>query len=190
VNPSKPIGSFLDEATARKRAEAEGWDIKEDAGRGWRRVVASPAPKQIIEIEAIRELVRKGFVVIAVGGGGIPVVRDKDGKLHGVAAVIDKDLASAMLARDLKADAFVISTAVDRVCLDYRKPTQQELSHLTLKRAEQLLAEGQFPGGSMGPKIQAVIEFLKGGGKEAFITSPIHLADALEGTHGTRITRT
>jgi carbamate kinase len=187
--PAKPIGSFMDEATARQRAQEEGWDVREDAGRGWRRVVASPEPREILELRAIEELVRRDYVVIAVGGGGIPVVRDEQGDLQGVGAVIDKDLASALLARHLEADAFVISTAVDRVCLDYGKPTQRALSGMTLAEARRWLADGQFPAGSMGPKIEAVARFLEGGGREAIITSPDRLCDAVEGKAGTRIFR-
>lgn len=186
-NPTKPIGSFLDEATARRRREEEGWDVREDAGRGWRRVVPSPEPREIVELEAIRDLVRADYVVIAVGGGGIPVVRRPDGDLAGTAAVIDKDLASALLAARLHADLFVISTGVPRVCLDFGKPTQRELERLTLADARRYLAEGQFPAGSMGPKIEAVARFLEAGGKEALITSPEKLVDAVEGRHGTRI---
>lgn len=186
-NPTKPIGSFMDEATARRRKEEEGWDVREDAGRGWRRVVASPAPREILELDAIRHLVRAGYVVIAVGGGGIPVVRKPDGDLAGTAAVIDKDLASALLAAELGADIFVISTGVPRVCLDFGRPTQRELERLTLAEARRYLAEGQFPAGSMGPKIDAVARFLEAGGREALITSPEKLVEAVEGRHGTRI---
>ena len=188
-DPTKPIGSFMDEATARKRAAEEKWDVKEERGRGWRRVVASPEPKEILELDAVRELVGRGFVVIAVGGGGIPVVRDQRGELRGAAAVIDKDLASALLAARLGADVFVVSTGVDRVCLDFGKPTQRELTELTLADARRHLAEGQFPPGSMGPKIEAVARFLEAGGKRAVITSPDHLADAVGGRHGTEVRR-
>mgnify|MGYP000053032562 CR=1 FL=1 len=186
-NPTKPIGSFMDEATARRRKAEEGWDVREDAGRGWRRVVASPVPREILELDAIRDLVRAGYVVIAVGGGGIPVVRKPDGELAGTAAVIDKDLASALLAAELGADIFVISTGVPRVCLDFGRPTQRELERLTLAEARRYLAEGQFPAGSMGPKIEAVARFLEAGGREALITSPEKLVEAVEGRHGTRI---
>jgi carbamate kinase len=186
-NPTKPIGSFMDEATALQRQREEGWDVREDSGRGWRRVIASPAPREIIEFDAIRDLVRAGYVVIAVGGGGIPVVRRPDGDLAGTAAVIDKDLASALLAAALGADVFVISTGVPRVCLDFGKPTQRELDRLTLAEARQHLAAGQFPAGSMGPKIEAAARFLEAGGREALITSPEHLVEAVEGRAGTRI---
>jgi carbamate kinase len=186
-DPSKPIGSFMDEQTAREREKNEGWQVKEDAGRGWRRVVASPLPKEIIEKDAIEKLIRDDFVVIAVGGGGIPVIREKDGDLKGVAAVIDKDFASALLANQLKADLFIISTAVDTVCLDFGKPTQKPVEKLTVAEAQEHLQAGQFPAGSMGPKIQAVCNFLEAGGKQAIITSPQYLAEALDGKQGTRI---
>ena len=186
-DPTKPIGSFMDEATARKRAAEEKWDVKEEKGRGWRRVVASPEPREILELDAIRDLVGAGYVVIAVGGGGIPVVRGADGELRGTAAVIDKDLASALLAAKLGADVFVVSTGVDRVCLDYGKPTQRELGELGLAEARGHLAAGQFPAGSMGPKIEAVARFLEAGGTRAVITSPEHLSEAVEGTGGTQI---
>ncbi len=186
-DPQKPIGSFMDEAAAREREKNEGWQVKEDAGRGWRRVVASPLPREIIEKDAIEKLIRQDFVVIAVGGGGIPVVRDENGDLKGVAAVIDKDYASALLASQLKADLFIISTAVDTVCLDFGKPTQRPVEKLTTAEAKQHLNDGQFPAGSMGPKIRAVCNYLESGGKEALITSPAYLADALDGTKGTRI---
>jgi carbamate kinase len=186
-DPTKPIGSFMDEATANQRATQEQWDVKEERGRGWRRVVASPEPREILELGAIRDLLDRGHVVIAVGGGGIPVVRGADGELRGAAAVIDKDLASAVLAAQLGADAFIISTGVQRVCIDWGKPTQRELSELTLADAKRYLAEGQFPPGSMGPKISAVVRFLEQGGKRAIITSPEHLADAVAGKHGTQI---
>ncbi len=183
--PTKPIGSFMDEATARTRAAAEGWSIVEDAGRGWRRVVASPAPKTIVELECIRHLVEAGYVVTAVGGGGIPVVRDADGDLHGVEAVIDKDYASALLASRLEADLFVISTAVERVCLDFKKPTQRSVDRMTSAEARGWLAEGQFGRGSMAPKIEAILGYLDRGGRKAMVTCPDRLEDALAGRSGT-----
>ncbi len=188
-NPSKPIGSFMDEQTAKKMAEQEGWDVKEDAGRGWRRVVASPLPKEIVERDAIGALVDSGFVVIAVGGGGIPVVRHANGDLEGVAAVIDKDYASALLASRLSAEKFIISTAVDKVYLDFNKPSQKALDRLTVSEAKKHLEQGQFPAGSMGPKMQACINFLVGGGEQAIITSPENLAPAMRGEAGTIIDR-
>jgi carbamate kinase len=186
--PSKPIGSFMEEAQARRHADEDGWQIREDAGRGWRRVVASPLPREILELGAIEHLVASGAVVIAVGGGGIPVVRNARGELEGVPAVIDKDYASALLATQLGADVFIISTGVPQVCLNYNKPDQRALPRLTLAEARGHLAAGQFPAGSMGPKIQAVAQYLEAGGGEALITSPEHLAEALQGHSGTRIT--
>jgi carbamate kinase len=189
AKPSKPIGSFMDAEQADRR-RAEGWDIIEDAGRGWRRVVASPQPLRIVELRAIRRLLDAGTVIIAVGGGGIPVAADEAGNLHGVAAVIDKDLASALLAVELGAGLFIISTAVEKVALDFGTPQQRWIDHLTLAEARQYLAEGRhFAAGSMGPKIQAVISYLEQGGTEALITDPDNLAHALAGHTGTRITR-
>ena len=187
LRPSKPIGSFLDEATAKVRAAQEGWAIAEDAGRGWRRVVPSPAPVRIVELEAIRTLVRAGFVVTAVGGGGIPVIRDEHGSLHGVEAVIDKDHASALLATALKADQFVISTAVDRVYLDFRSPAPRPIARMTVAQARQFLDDGQFGEGSMAPKIRALIQYLETGGPRAVITNPNNLEGAVAGTAGTAL---
>lgn len=189
-NPTKPIGPFYDEAKARRYEREQGWAVIEDAGRGWRRVVASPIPREIVELEAMRTLLGAGFVVVGVGGGGIPVVRDEEGVLRGVEAVIDKDYASSLLAAGLEADLFLISTAVEKVYLNYGKPDQIALDHLTVEQAKGYLEEGHFPPGSMGPKMRAVIEFLEQGGKEALITSPENLARALRGETGTRITLT
>ncbi len=187
--PSKPIGSFMDEAQAMRRRE-EGWDVREDAGRGWRRVVASPRPLRIVEEGAVKALLSGGYVAITVGGGGIPVVADEHGDLHGVAAVIDKDFASALLATQIRADVFMISTAVDRVALDWGRPEQRWVDRLTLAEAKAYLAEGtHFAGGSMAPKIEACIGFLESGGREAIITSPDNLERALAGDAGTRIVR-
>lgn len=185
--PTKPIGPFYTEAEAHRYEAENGWVLKEDAGRGWRRVVASPKPISIIEEETIRLLLDQGVVVIAVGGGGIPVVRDAAGMLSGRAAVIDKDLASCLLAKNLHADLFIISTGVDKVAVDYKKPTQRDLDRLTVAEAEQYLAEGQFPAGSMGPKIAAAIDFLKAGGKEVIITQPHLLEEAIAGRNGTHL---
>jgi carbamate kinase len=186
-NPAKPIGSFMDEATARKHAEAEGWVIAEDAGRGWRRVVPSPKPQEIIQQDAILTLARSGFAVIGVGGGGIPVLRNENGDLVGVEAVIDKDHASALLASNIEADLFMISTEVEKVALNFKKPDQKWLDHVTLAEAKQYLGEGHFAKGSMEPKIQAIIYFLEHGGKQALITNPENMAEALEGKTGTLI---
>jgi carbamate kinase len=185
--PSKPIGSFMDEAGARAKMQAEGWTMVEDAGRGWRRVVASPKPQRIVERDAIQSLIEQGFVVIAVGGGGIPVLEDAQGDLVGVEAVIDKDYASALLANSLPADVFVISTAVEKVALNYNRPNQRWLDRLTLAEARQYQAEGHFAKGSMGPKIDAVISFLERGGQQALITNPENLGRALKGETGTWI---
>ncbi len=185
--PTKPIGSFMDEATARARAAKEGWSIVEDSGRGWRRVVPSPEPLKILELDAIQSLIEAGFVVCAVGGGGIPVIRTPEGDYRGTEAVIDKDFATSLLASKLGADLFVISTAVEKVCLDYKKPSQRQLDHLTLADAKRHLAEGQFGKGSMGPKIEAVIRFLEAGGKRAIVTSPEKLEEAVFGRGGTVI---
>jgi carbamate kinase len=188
--PSKPIGSFLDEATAARRRDTDGWQVVEDANRGWRRVVASPRPVRIIELDAIRALIAAGVVVVAVGGGGIPVMRDAAGDLHGVAAVIDKDLGCSLLARLIGADLFLIATAVEKVALGFGTPNQRWLDRLTLDEARGYLAEGgHFAKGSMAPKIQAVIEFLEHGGKQALITDPEHIEPALSGQTGTWITR-
>ncbi|MBI4870112.1 MAG: carbamate kinase [Candidatus Riflebacteria bacterium] len=187
AKPSKPIGSFMPKEEADEHKAKEGWDIVEDAGRGFRRVVASPIPKKILELDAIKALLEKDMVVVAVGGGGIPVVLNPDGRLVGIAAVIDKDLASSLIARDLNADVLIISTAVDQVCLNFNKPDEKRLSRITLADAQKYMAEGHFAAGSMKPKIAAVIEFLEGGGKEALITDPAHLVDALEGKAGTWI---
>ena len=187
-SPTKPIGPFYDEDRARRYEREQGWAIVEDAGRGWRRVVASPIPREIVELQAIRTLLETGFVVIGVGGGGIPVVRDEQGDLRGVEAVIDKDYASSLLAVGLKADLLLISTAVEKVYLNYGRPDERPLDRLTVAEAREYQEEGHFPPGSMGPKIEAVIQFLEQGGKEALITSPENLARALRGETGTRIT--
>ncbi len=189
AKPSKPIGSFMDAEQADRR-RAEGWDIVEDANRGWRRVVASPQPLRIVELPSIRRLLDAGTAIIAVGGGGIPVVADESGNLQGVAAVIDKDLASALLATEIDADLFIISTAVEKVALEFGTPRQRWVDHLTLAEARHYLAEGKhFAAGSMGPKIKAVVSYLERGGKEALITDPDNLERALAGQTGTRITR-
>ena len=187
VNPTKPIGPFYTEEEAKRYQADNGWTLKEDAGRGWRRVVASPKPISILEQETIRLLLDQDVVVIAVGGGGIPVSKNADGMLEGRAAVIDKDLASCLLAKNLKADLFIISTGVDKVAIDFKKPTQRELDTLTVAEAEKYLAEGQFPAGSMGPKIAAAIDFLKAGGKKVIITQPHLLEEAIAGRNGTHI---
>jgi carbamate kinase len=187
LDPTKPIGPFYGETEARALERDKGWRMVEDAGRGFRRVVASPRPKRIVEMEAIRALHGKGHVVIAAGGGGIPVVESADGTLRGVEAVIDKDLASVVLAIELSADCLIIVTEVDRVALDFNKPTQRDIDSMTIEEARRHLAEGQFPPGSMGPKMEAAIWFLQSGGREVCITSPRRLKDALLGRAGTWI---
>jgi carbamate kinase len=186
-NPTKPIGPFYDENKARKYQAEQSWSMIEDAGRGWRRVVASPAPIRIIEIDAIKALVSKGFIVVAVGGGGIPVI-EYEGELNGIEAVIDKDYASALLAIGIKADLFLISTAIEKVALNFGKKNQRFLDKMTLAEAKRYYEEGHFPSGSMGPKIEAAINFLEKGGKEALITNPENIELALQGKTGTRIT--
>jgi len=188
-NPTKPIGRFYGEEEAQKLMAERGWKMREDAGRGWRRVVPSPEPREIVEIAAVHALLEDDFIVIAAGGGGIPVVRDELGCLHGVEAVIDKDLASAMLATQLGIGTFVILTGVEKVAIDYRKPTQRFLDSMTVSEARHYLAEGQFPAGSMGPKIRAALNFLEGGGDVVIITAPESFTEALAGQTGTRIVR-
>jgi len=185
--PTKPIGQFYKKEEADDRMRVEKWSMVEDAGRGWRRVVASPKPTRIIEADAIKHLVADGCIVVAAGGGGIPVVQDEQGDLHGAAAVIDKDLASAVLAKEIAADMLVISTAVEKVYLNFGKPDQKALDHLTVAEAKQYMTEGHFKPGSMLPKIQACIQFIENGGKEALITCPESLPLALDGKTGTRI---
>jgi len=190
LNPSKPIGSFMTEEQAMRRRDLEGWDVREDSGRGWRRVVASPQPKKIIELGVIRRLLDAGVVTIAVGGGGIPVVRDENGDLTGIAAVIDKDLASALLASQVGADLLLISTAVEQVALNYGTPEQRWVDRFTLDEVKAYLEEGgHFAEGSMAPKMRAVVQFLEAGGTEALITNPENLERAMAGETGTRIVR-
>ncbi len=185
-NPTKPIGSFMGEDDAQRRIEVDGWDCVEDAGRGWRRVVASPLPKRIVEEASVRALIDAGHIVVTVGGGGIPVVADERGHLRGIAAVIDKDFASSLLATRLGADTFIISTAVEKVALNFGKPEQTWLDRVTLAEAKQYLAEGKhFAKGSMAPKIQAIINFLEAGGHHAIVTDPPNIARALAGETGT-----
>jgi carbamate kinase len=185
--PTKPIGSFMAEAEAARRRDEEGWNVLEDAGRGWRRVVPSPQPERVIERDTVKELIDAGFVVITVGGGGIPVVEDQDGNLTGVAAVIDKDFASSLLATSIGADLLLISTAVEKVALNFGKPDQRWLDQMSVAEARQTMAEGHFAAGSMKPKIQASIRFLEKGGREAIITNPENIERALLGETGTRI---
>ena len=186
-NPTKPIGGFMDEAEAKKRKADLGWNVVEDAGRGWRRVVASPIPQDVVELSSIKALLDAGQIVITVGGGGIPVI-EENGELKGTAAVIDKDYASSLLAREIKADLFIISTAVEKVALNFGKPNEKWLDKMTLSEAKAYQAEGtHFAKGSMAPKIQAIIWYLEAGGKQALITNPENIGRALKGETGTWI---
>jgi carbamate kinase len=186
-NPTKGIGGFTSQDKAEQFVR-EGWIVKEDAGRGWRRMIASPIPLRIVEIGAIKTLIDNGFVVVGVGGGGIPVIQDEQGMLQGVYAVIDKDRASALLASDLRVDLFLISTAVEKVAINFNKPNQQWLDKLTLSEAKKYYAEGHFLSGSMGPKIEAMIAFMEANPKgKGLITDPPHIVDALNGKTGTWI---
>ncbi|MEE8408998.1 MAG: carbamate kinase [Myxococcota bacterium] len=185
-NPTKPIGPFFDEDVAEERKQNRGWKMIEDAGRGWRRVVPSPQPLQIVEIEAIRRCVGDTMVPIAVGGGGVPVIR-RDGDLVGVEAVVDKDLASALLGNVLGADTLLISTGVDQVQIRFNTPQAEPLGEVGRDEIRQSLAAGEFPAGSMGPKIRAALQFLDGGGQRVIITSPSLLLEAIDGEAGTRI---
>jgi carbamate kinase len=188
LNPSKPIGGFMDEDEANQRQQEMGWSVVEDAGRGWRRIVASPLPKEVVELDTVQALLNAGVVVITVGGGGIPVIDVGEGEYRGTAAVIDKDFASSLLAQHIKADLLLISTAVDKVAINFGKPDQKWIDQMTLDQARQYLAEGvHFAKGSMAPKIQAIIWFLEAGGKEAIITTPENIGLALRGEAGTRI---
>jgi carbamate kinase len=186
-NPSKPIGPFYNEAEAREAKEQRGWAVVEDSGRGWRRVVPSPMPERIVEFEAVQALIEAGVITIAVGGGGIPVVETSDG-LRGVAAVIDKDRAGTLLANNLGAPHLIISTAVEKVSLNFGTPEQQDLDVVTVADAKRYMDEGHFAPGSMKPKMEAAITFLENGGERVIITSPEHLLDAVHGTTGTHIT--
>jgi carbamate kinase len=186
--PAKPIGAHMEETDARRLAAQFGWTVKEDAGRGWRRVVASPLPQRIVELEVIRGLVAEGTIVIACGGGGIPVREDAQGELQGVEAVVDKDLASSLLARGLGASTFVVATGVAQVAVDYGKPAQRWLGRVSAAELRRHDAEGQFPAGSMGPKIAAVLAFLAPGGeRRAIITDAPSLGRALRGEAGTQV---
>lgn len=187
--PSKPIGPFYTEEEAKAIAAEKGYTMKEDAGRGWRRVVASPLPVEIVELDAVKTLNDAGFVVVTVGGGGIPVIRNDAGDLEGVAAVIDKDLASEKLARDMDADALVILTAVEKVSINFKKPEQKDLDRMSAAEAKQYIKEGHFAPGSMLPKIEAALNFVESKpGRVAIITSLDKAVDAIEGRAGTTIT--
>jgi carbamate kinase len=188
LSPTKPIGTFMTEMDAMDRKDNMGWNVVEDAGRGWRRVVPSPKPKKIIELSAVNTLVDSGAVVITVGGGGIPVIEEADGDVVGTAAVIDKDFASSLLAQKIGASLFVISTAVEKVALNFGKPDQTWVDQMTVAEAKAYLADGtHFAQGSMAPKMEAIIWFLESGGKEAIITTPENIGRALKGETGTRV---
>src|SRR5579859_4299159 len=185
-HPTKPIGPFYSRAVAEERRRQLGWEIIEDAARGYRRVVPSPEPVEIVELEVIRSLMSQGVLVVGCGGGGIPVVRE-NGDLHGVDAVIDKDRASALLASQLGVDIFAISTDTDCVYLDYKKPTQRALLRVTVSELEEHYHDGHFPPGNMGPKVESALHFLKAGGREVVITSYDHLREAVAGHAGTHV---
>ena len=185
--PSKPIGPFMTEDEARQHEKEDGWVVGEDAGRGWRRLVASPVPLEIIELPTIRTLLDGGTLVIAAGGGGVPVVYKSDGTLRPRPAVIDKDAASCLLASELGAEKLIISTDVDRVALNFGTPEQADIDYMNATECRRYLEAGHFAPGSMQPKIESALAFLEHGGKEVIITQPHHLDGALQGTHGTHI---
>ena len=188
-NPTKPIGPFFAREDAERFRKEKGWQIKEDSHRGYRRVVASPNPLKIVEERAVKSLLEAGDIVIAAGGGGIPVITKEDGDLAGVDVVIDKDLASSVLARDIKAECLMMLTGVEHVFLNFKQPNERALKALTVKEAQKYLKEGHFPPGSMGPKIQAAINFLNWGGEVAIIAAIDKVKEALEGITGTKITK-
>ena len=187
ANPSKPIGPFYARESAEEHMKTQGWIMKEDAGRGWRRVVASPHPREIVEIEAIRKLLDQDVIVVAAGGGGIPVARNENGDLEGVGAVVDKDRASCLLGKELGASYFVISTSVDKVAIDYGKPEQRDLDEITVAEAKRYLAAGHFAPGSMKPKIESAVDFLENGGQRVVVTQPHLMLDSINGNTGTHI---
>ncbi len=186
-HPTKPIGGFMEEEEAKRREKEQGWNIVEDSGRGWRRVVASPIPQEVVEIDAVKELLDAGTCVITVGGGGIPVIDNGKGGCLGVAAVIDKDFASSLLSQEINADLFVISTAVEKIAINYGKPDQKWIDKMTVAEAKKYIEEGHFAKGSMLPKVQAIIWYLENGGKQALVTDPPHIGAALRGETGTWI---
>ena len=186
-HPSKPIGSFMAEKVALANQKEFGWQVAEDAGRGFRRVVPSPIPRELIELDVVKILLEKRYIVVAVGGGGIPVIRNEKGEIEGVEAVIVKDLASSLLARQLGADTLIISTSIDAAYLNFGKENQRPITQATLSEIKRYLTEGHFKAGSMKPKIEAIVQFLEGGGKKAVITSPENLLKAFRGKSGTTI---
>ena len=185
--PAKPIGPFYSQESAEEHQKEEGWRMMEDSGRGWRRVVASPEPLQIVEEPVIRMLLQQDVVVVAGGGGGIPVLRERDGSLEGVAAVIDKDLTASLLAKNLGAGMLLISTSIDRVAINFRQPNQLDLDHVTVAEAREYMEAGHFAPGSMLPKINAAIDFLEHGGERVIITQPHLMEEAMHGRAGTHI---
>ncbi|MCF7933704.1 MAG: carbamate kinase [Spirochaetia bacterium] len=189
INPSKPIGTFMTREDAEYHRDTDGWNVIEDSGRGYRRVVASPLPKNIIELDSVRTLLDSGVIVIAAGGGGIPVTVNEDGTFTGAEAVIDKDLAAALMAKELKADLFVISTAVEQVCLNFGKPDQKSLDTVSVAEVRQYMNEGHFAPGSMLPKMQAIVDFIEASGNMGVITNPQNLYDAVNNEKGTHIVR-
>lgn len=188
-NPSKPVGPFYSVEDARILISDSGWKMVEDAGRGWRRVVPSPIPVNVVEKNTIKNMLDNGNIVITCGGGGIPVYKEEDQSLEGLDAVIDKDYASEVLAEQIGAEVLIISTGVDNAALNFGKENEKKLEHLTIKEAEKYLEEGQFPKGSMGPKIKAAVKFIESGGKEVIITSPNKIAEAIKGNAGTHVTK-
>ncbi|MCX5536570.1 carbamate kinase [Streptomyces sp. NBC_00006] len=190
ARPTKPIGTHYERAEAERLAARHGWTVADDAGRGWRRVVPSPAPHAIVELDAVAALLDAGHVVVAGGGGGIPVTRGPDGALCGVEAVVDKDATSALLASALGADELIVTTGVERIALDWGTPRHRDLDRMDAAQAHRYLAEGQFPEGSMGPKVRSALDFLASGGHRVLITSPGALSEALRGATGTRIVPT
>jgi carbamate kinase len=185
--PTKPIGPFFTRYRAEALERDLGWTMREDAGRGWRHVVPSPRPLRILNVNTIREMLESAAVLIAAGGGGIPVVRGRDGQWRGIEAVIDKDFASSLLAKELKAELFIVLTGVAKVSLDFGKPTQRTIDRMTVAEAEAHLAAGQFPPGSMGPKIESAVQFVKGSGRQVLITDVEHVREAIEGNDGTLV---
>ncbi len=187
-NPTKPVGPFYTEEEAKEKTEKLGWQMVEDAARGYRRVVPSPIPQEIVEARMINAAVKDDIIVIAVGGGGVPVVR-RDDRLFGIEAVIDKDRASSILAQSLKADLFIISTDAEKVCLNFKKQDQKELDRLTVEKAKEYMHDGHFPPGNMGPKIESVVNYIEAGGSHAIITTPENLGRAVDGETGTHFYR-
>lgn len=185
--PAKPIGPFYSKEVAEEKQATLGWDIVEDSSRGYRRVVASPEPKEVLELEILKKIIGLDIVTIALGGGGVPVIK-KDGQIFGSEAVIDKDRSSALLAAKLDVDLFLISTDADQVYINYKKPNEEGVRDITADGLQELYDQGQFPAGSMGPKVESCIKFIRNGGKKAIITSYEYLMDALEGKAGTHIT--